>query len=134
MYTDRFRNRLALSRSSNAVLAIDYPFLGVVFDLLQFFTDPLAVCFHAALVAESSASGRVTAETLTLCFLVEMLLRDNALVLGCDIIGHTFHTKDLNVQTLASWDCILDLCEVLFVDLVHVHRETCVVELASRRL
>ena len=31
----------------------------------------------------------------------------------------------LDVQTLASWDCILDLCEVLFVDLVHVHGETC---------
>jgi hypothetical protein len=41
------------------------------------------------------------------------------------ILGDTLHAKNLYLKTLSARKRILDLCEVFFVDLVHVHGETC---------
>jgi hypothetical protein len=45
-------------------------------------------------------------------------------VLVDDLGGYTFHAEDFNLEALAAWIGVFDMCEVFLVDLVHVHRET----------
>jgi hypothetical protein len=53
-----------------------------------------------------------------------MRLSDLLIVLVDDFRGYTFHAKDLNLEALTAWIGVLDMCEVLLMHLVHVHRET----------
>jgi hypothetical protein len=54
---------------------------------------------------------------------VEVL--DDALVVLLDnVLGDTLHAEDLDVKALPVRECILDACEVFFVNLVHVDGET----------
>lgn len=41
------------------------------------------------------------------------------------VLGDTLHAENLHLKTLSARKRVLDLCEVLLVDLVHVHGETC---------
>ena len=41
-----------------------------------------------------------------------------------DILWDTFHTEDLDLETLPVRERILDVIKSLFVDLVHVDGET----------
>lgn len=46
-------------------------------------------------------------------------------MLFLDILGKSFHSEDLDIETLAVGKSILDVGESFFVDLVHMHGETC---------
>lgn len=50
----------------------------------------------------------------------------DALVMGLhDVFGDTLHAENLDVRGLAVGKGILDSGQVLLVDLIHVHRQTC---------
>jgi hypothetical protein len=53
-----------------------------------------------------------------------MRLCDLLVVLVDNLSGHAFHAEDFNLEALAARIRVLDMCEVLLVDLGHVHRET----------
>lgn len=72
------------------------------------------------------AADGVTRDAGALLLLLEVLVCDLLIVLVHDLRRDTFHTKDLNVQALASGDGVLDLGERLLVHLVHVDGQTCV--------
>jgi hypothetical protein len=61
-----------------------------------------------------------------------MCLGDLLVVLVDYLGGHTFHAEDFNLEALTPGVGILDMCEVLLVDLVHVHRETWIAVSKSR--
>jgi hypothetical protein len=53
-----------------------------------------------------------------------MCLCDLLVVLIYYLGGYTFHTEDLEIETLTSGVGILNVGERLLVDLVHMHGET----------
>ena len=55
-----------------------------------------------------------------------VILLNDALVVGLlNIVWNTFHAKDLNIKGSTVTEGIVDACQSLLMDLVHVHRETC---------
>jgi hypothetical protein len=93
-------------------------------DLFQRLIDPLALV-RWRLPVRIQAAHRVARQPGALFFLGEVLLGDLLVVTVEDLGGDTLHAEDLNVQALPPANRVLDMCEVLLVDLVHVHREAC---------
>jgi hypothetical protein len=88
---------------------------------------PRALVQRGIAISQRAASG-IARQTLALCLLCEVLLRDLLIVLVKDVLGHALHAEDLDFEALAAGYGIFDVGEILLVDLVHVHREACVCE------
>jgi hypothetical protein len=129
MYWGRQAYRIRLRdfdgrRRQDAVLPVVSELVRALLDLLQRLVDLLALV-RRRLSVRVLPAHRIARQPRALCFLGEVLLGDLLVVAVEDLGGHALHAEDLNVQALPPANCILDMCEVLLVDLVHVHRETC---------
>jgi hypothetical protein len=78
------------------------------------------------------AANGVARDARALCLFGEMCLGDLLVVLVDDLGRHTFHAEDLDLEALSPGVGILNMCEVLLVDLVHVHGETWIAVSKSR--
>ena len=111
-------------RRQDAVLPVVPELVRALLNLVERLADLLALVRRRLSVC-IQASHRVARQARALCLLGKVLLGDVLVVLVDDVCGDALHAEDLNVQALAAADGVLDVCEVLLVHLVHVHRQTC---------
>lgn len=71
------------------------------------------------------APWRVARRSLPLGLGGVEVLDDALVVLLEDLLGDALHAEDLDIKPLAAGERVLDMCEILFVHLVHVDGETC---------
>lgn len=117
--------RLDGRRWEHAIDSVLAVLFGPFRDLVERLMHPSALVQGRVAIGKC-ASSRVARQALAFGLLCKVLLRDLLVVLVDNIFGDSFHAKNLNLEALAAGNGILDVSEVLLVDLVHVHRETCV--------
>lgn len=70
------------------------------------------------------AGRRISCGLETLILGCPVVLVDSLFVLLPDLLRYTLHAEDLNIQSLTIGEGIFDVGKSLFMDLVHVDRET----------
>lgn len=91
--------------------------------LVQILFDLGFLVWRSGAVCEHAPDG-IARDSRALCLLRKMLLCNLLVVRIKDFCRHTLHSEDLDVKSLSVGNRIFDVCQRLFVDLVHVHRET----------
>ena len=107
----------------NAVLSVRPELVCPLLYLVQAFID-LGSLGRWCLSVHIQSAYRITCYARTLLLFGEMCLCDLLVVLVYNLCGHALHTEDLNLEALTTGIGILDMSEVLFVHLIHVHGKT----------
>ena len=67
----------------------------------------------------------VSGSSVSLGLSLVVVLNDALVVLLHNVLGHTFHSEDLDLEALSVGKGILDTGKGFLVDLIHVDRKTC---------
>jgi hypothetical protein len=67
---------------------------------------------------------RIASNSATVCLLLPEICSNALIMLLADLLGYTFHTKDLDIKSLSVGKRIFDRIEGLLVDLLEMDRKT----------